>query len=62
MKKGIDLVQFKNIYGIDLTEKYSLIIQKHLKNNLIVLNDDILQLTPQGFLLSNEVLADFIDM
>lgn len=57
---GIDLNDFANRFGVKLSEKYGYVIEKHVKNGLLLLEDGKLRLTREGLYLSNEVMVDFI--
>ncbi len=57
---GIDKVQFKNRFGIEIEELYKDIINKHIKNGLILNEDNCIQLTERGLDLSNLVEVDFL--
>lgn len=57
---GIDKVQFKNRFGIEIEELYKDIINKHIKNGLILNEDNCIQLTKRGLDLSNLVEVDFL--
>lgn len=57
---GIDKVQFKNRFGIEIEELYKDIINKHIKNGLILNDDNCIQLTKRGLDLSNLVEVDFL--
>jgi oxygen-independent coproporphyrinogen-3 oxidase len=57
---GINKVDFKNRFNIEIEELYKEIIQKHEKNKLIVNNSNSIQLTKKGLDLSNLVEVDFL--
>lgn len=57
---GINKVDFKKRFNIDIEELYKDIIQKHEKNELIVNNSNSIQLTKRGLDLSNLVEVDFL--
>lgn len=61
LNKGINLVEFEAEYKVDLLKSHEKIIQKYCKNGFMILDDNFLKLTTEGFLLSNCILADFID-
>lgn len=56
---NVDLINKK--YNIDFTKKYSDILKKYLKYNYIQKNDAGYSLTKEGILISNYILADFIE-
>lgn len=57
---GINKVEFKNRFKIEIEESYKDIIHKHEKNGLIVNNSNNIQLTKRGLDLSNLVEVDFL--
>ena len=57
---GINKVDFKKRFNIDIEELYKDIIQKHEKNELIINNSNSIQLTKRGLDLSNLVEVDFL--
>lgn len=59
--KGIDVQNIKFKYQIDFDEKYKNILEKYLKLKLIEKTDIGYKLTVQGILVSNVILADFLD-
>lgn len=59
--KGIDVQDINFKYQIDFDEKYKDILKKYLKLKLIEKTDTNYKLTLQGVLVSNIVLADFLD-
>ncbi|MEI7474068.1 MAG: radical SAM family heme chaperone HemW [bacterium] len=61
LNKGINLLEFNDEYNFDILKHYEKIIQKHIKNGFLELENHFLTLTTEGFLLSNCILSDFID-
>ncbi len=59
--KGIDVQNINFKYQIDFDEKYKNILEKYLKLKLIEKTDIGYKLTVQGILVSNVILADFLD-
>lgn len=59
--KGIDISQINSKYGINFVEKYNKILNKYEKLNLLIKTTEGYKFTPEGILVSNVVLADFID-
>jgi oxygen-independent coproporphyrinogen-3 oxidase len=59
--EGINLEKFKTEYNINLLENYREIIKKHISNDLMDMKEGYLKLTQKGILISNSILADFID-
>ncbi len=57
---GLSLNEFKTDYDFDLIKHYKTIINKYTAYKLLILEDNRLKLTPKGFLLSNNVLSDFL--
>jgi oxygen-independent coproporphyrinogen-3 oxidase len=58
--KGINVSQINIKYGIDFETKYSKIIQKYEGLKLLERTEKGYKLTPNGVLVSNVILADFI--
>lgn len=58
---GIDKNQFRNRFGMEIETKYQDIINKHIKNGLIISDKDSIRLTKRGLDLSNLVEVDFIN-
>ena len=60
--EGIDVQDINFKYQIDFNEKYKDILEKYLKLKLVEKTDIGYKLTLQGVLVSNVVLADFLDL
>lgn len=60
MISGIDLLRFKKKFGIDINSIYKEVIEKNIKDGLLVINEDKMFLTAKGMELSNSVMSDFI--
>ena len=60
LNKGIDLTEINNKFKIDFEKKYSEILKKYTKTNHLSLKNNILKLTKNGILVSNYILADFL--
>ena len=60
-KEGIDVSKINAKYGINFEEKYRDILQKYEKLKLMQKTKEGYALTLQGILVSNVVLADFIE-
>lgn len=58
--KGINKVEFKERFDIEIEKIYGDIIKKHCKNRLITSRDDFIRLTTKGLDLSNLVEVDFL--
>ena len=59
--QGINVAEINFQYNIDFENKYKKIIDKYLGLNLLKKTDEGYAFTPQGILVSNVVLADFIE-
>ncbi len=59
LRKGVGKEQFRSLYGCEMEEVYGQIIQKHVKDGLLV-NGDFVSLTEKGIDVSNYVMADFL--
>ncbi len=58
---GIDINEINSKYNIDFDAKYNKILKKYLNINLIKKTTKGYAFTPQGVLVSNVILADFIE-
>lgn len=59
--QGINTEEFKALYNVDILQKYSKIIEKYIDYGFMIFENGYLKLTPQGILLSNSILADFLE-
>ena len=57
--EGININNINKKFNIDFEAKYKPIIEKY-KNKYLLLNDNKLRFTTEGFLLSNVILSEFI--
>ncbi len=57
---GLNLDEFKADYDFDLIKHYKTVINKYIDYKLLILENDYLKLSPEGFLLSNNVLSEFL--
>ena len=60
MISGIDLLRFKKKFGVDINSIYKEVIEKNIKDGLLVVKEDKMFLTAKGMELSNSVMSDFI--
>ncbi len=60
LSKGIDLDEYKNKFGVDLTEEFAEDLKRLMETELIDILDNRLKLTNKGYLFSNEVFAVFV--
>ena len=60
MVSGIDLLKFKKKFGIDINSIYKEVIEKNIKDGLLVVEGNKMFLTAKGMELSNSVMSDFI--
>jgi oxygen-independent coproporphyrinogen-3 oxidase len=58
--RGVNLKDYQARFGRDLRAEYATDLQRLRNAGLIELNDDLMRLTRQGALLSNEVFQTFI--
>lgn len=58
--KGINIDKINKRYSIDVSSYYKKEIEKNIKNGLIEINNNYIQLTKEGFNLSNIVELDFM--
>jgi oxygen-independent coproporphyrinogen-3 oxidase len=59
--KGIDVERINLKYGIDFEKKYNEILKKYEGLNLLSKTQKGYKFTPNGLLVSNVVLADFLE-
>jgi oxygen-independent coproporphyrinogen-3 oxidase len=60
ISEGVNRSRFQNRFGVTIEEAYGLIIERLIDQELVVLNEDCLRLTPRGRLLGNRVFAEFL--
>lgn len=60
LKLGIDRYEYKTIFGIDIYEEYKELIDSFIENKNMVLDDDRLAFTSQGFDISNQFFLEII--
>lgn len=58
--KGLNLLDFKQRYGIEVQDVYREAINKHLKINSLVIEDGYLRCMPETIKLLNAILVDFM--
>jgi oxygen-independent coproporphyrinogen-3 oxidase len=58
---GLNLKEFKACYNIDILTKYKNIIEKYDELDMLKIQDGKLALTTKGLMLSNSIMADFIE-
>lgn len=61
LKEGISLKEINKKFDIDFEKKYANILTKYLKTAHFRLENGHLKFTPKGILVSNYILADFIE-
>ena len=61
LAEGLDIKEFNNKYKTDFLNDYGDIIKKYLEMKLLEYTKDSLKLTENGFLLSNEIMSEFIE-
>jgi oxygen-independent coproporphyrinogen-3 oxidase len=57
---GISIDEFERRFNTSFDKIYGTVVQKHIKNKLLVKEEGRLFLTPRGIELSNTVMSDFI--
>jgi oxygen-independent coproporphyrinogen-3 oxidase len=60
MMRGIDLRNYRARFGADLREQHATDLERLLDAGLIVFDEDLMKLTRNGVLLSNEVFSVFV--
>lgn len=58
--KGVSKETFKMLFGQELEEVYSTVIDKMLRQKLLEIKDDYIRLTEKGIDVSNYVMSEFI--
>ncbi len=58
LSKGLNITEFNRKYNVDFIKMYKRIIEKY--KNLLEFNQKSIKLTENGFLLSNEIMSEFI--
>lgn len=61
LTEGINTDDFLAQYGVDISKKYSKIIEKYVSYGFMEYGNSTLKLTSQGVLLSNSILAEFLE-
>ena len=61
MKKGISLEKYEKRFNIDLMDKYNDVILKHIEQKNLIVEDNFLKCSDQGFGLLNSILVDFME-
>jgi len=59
--KGIDINKFNSEYKINLLQKYAKVISKYIDYGFMEIKEGCLRLTTKGILISNTILAEFIE-
>lgn len=60
MNEGVSEDEFCERFGVTMAEKYGEVIDKHIKNNLLICQNNRVMLTEQGRDICNYVMADFL--
>ncbi|MBR2302642.1 MAG: hypothetical protein IKA42_02455 [Clostridia bacterium] len=58
--QGLDVKNFKTLFGIDFFEKYHNIIERLEKQNLVERYGDYFRVKPEKFYILNSVITEFI--
>lgn len=61
LTEGINIDKFSQEYNIDLLRNYETVINKYANCGYLEIHNGFLRLTRQGILLSNLILADFLE-
>lgn len=61
LRQGINISEINNKFNIDFEKKYSSTIKKYIDLHLMKIQNGFCKLTENGFLLSNEIMCEFID-
>ncbi|MPM72639.1 hypothetical protein SDC9_119615 [bioreactor metagenome] len=57
---GVDINEFQKRFNKNIYKVYGKIIDKYLKDKLLILKDNKLYLSPRGIEVSNMIMSDFI--
>lgn len=60
MMDGVKISEFKKRFNIDIDDVYGYIIEKNIKEGLLVCTEEKLYLTSKGIEISNYIMSDFI--
>lgn len=60
LKEGVNIKELNEKYNIDFLEKYKNIIKKYENTGLTELKNGFYSLSEKGFLLSNEIMSEFL--
>ncbi len=61
MREGVSLKCFQDTFGISLKKVYGEVIEKHVQENLLQMDENHVRLTRKGMDISNYVMADFLE-
>ena len=61
LKEGINIQEINKKYNIEFEKTYKKIIDKYSKLELLKIENNFCKLTEEGFLLSNEIMSEFIN-
>lgn len=61
LNQGLDIKDFNQKYKIDFEQKYKNIIKKYSDIKLLKIENSHCKLTENGFLVSNDIMSEFID-
>ena len=61
LKKGINLTEINKKFNIDFEKKYANLLSKYLETSHFSIKNGILKFTQKGILISNYILADFLE-
>ena len=58
--KGVSKEEFKQCFGVEIESVYGKIIQKYVKQELLIEKEDRLYLSDAGIDVSNVIMAEFM--
>ena len=58
--QGVDLAQFKERYGVDVTTRYAPVISRYRELGLLRMDEDSMKLTREGRFVANDVCGAFV--
>ena len=60
LKEGVSLARFRSEFGHDLKDIYQDVLEKYLRQQLVVIEDDCLRLNPRYVFTANAILQGFV--
>lgn len=61
LRSGMDLADLSRRSGLDVSQRYSKVIERHVERGLLVLDGQTLRATPAGWWVLNRVVTEFLE-